>query len=573
MRAFFGYLFRYARTLLVLTAFALLFSPRVFAGGDYGFESSDGSATWQDGPGGSTWFDFGSFTPNVNWDNSLQNIAEFHNTGPLDVSVNGTVSANLVYFGGADVTLNGGTIVKNANIDQGDLAFWNGTNSTATINSDVQLDTSAATTDFDFLNNGSGTIALGNITFVASGTPYTKTETLKFTTSTAGAASKFILNGTFSSGATGVQCDLVLGDGASDQATYYFNGDYSNVAAIAINQGTMVLGTSKTGSSLITASPATYGADDNTTIVTSGAQTIANRFLLNAETSLNKYITVGGSTADDSTYTGMIEMSMTDIYVTAVDGGRVNFTNFIEGDMVDGVVKIGAGTVVLSQANPYTVKPGPVSMAADIRQGTLLINNTSGSAFGYYPVGEVKVEAGAKLGGIGISTQKVVTADKTSVIAPGDSGADGGTVGVGVLHLTGGLDTTNGGLNLLNPGATFDFKINGAASSPTSFDQIDLGASNFSAEGTLTFNFTNLGGLQPGEFYEIMFGTGSWNDANANFVFNGPAGYNVSAYTFNAGGNSQLKVEFTVPEPSTYALILGSLVALMLICPRQRTCR
>jgi hypothetical protein len=268
---------------------------------------------------------------------------------------------------------------------------------------------------------------------------------------------------------------------------------------------------------------------------------------------------INQSTPGSSSFTGSIQLDNAPFSVSAVAGGRLNLSgDLFTSTSTAGLVKTGAGTVILSHANDYSIQG---SVAADILQGKLLITNTSGSAFGVNS-GVVNVEAGATLGGTGISTQKVVAVNGSSIIAPGDSGADGGTASIGTLHLFGGLQVASG--------ATLAFKIDGANN-----DVLDLGHANFIPVGLLTFDFTNLSTVliptfgNP-NFYTLITGSGNtWNDAGATFAFNAPAGYKVNAYNFDPILD-QFSVQFVeAPEPSTYALMLGGL-ALLGFCVRRK---
>ena len=93
----------------------------------------------------------------------------------------------------------------------------------------------------------------------------------------------------------------------------------------------------------------------------------------------------------------------------------------------------------------------------------------------------------------------------------------------------------------------------------------------------MTFNFTNLGGVLDSGPYTVL--TGFSNDLNggssltAAFVLNAPTGYVATLDPSDLlPGATNLAVDFTavsVPEPSTYAMMLGGL-ALLGFCVRRK---
>jgi hypothetical protein len=180
----------------------------------------------------------------------------------------------------------------------------------------------------------------------------------------------------------------------------------------------------------------------------------------------------------------------------------------------------------------------------------------------------VKIEAGATLGGNGISAPQIVAEAATSVIAPGDPGyqsAAGAFVSLssGTLHLLGGLAAANG--------LTMDFKLD--SSDFSNSDAIDFGQGAVSIGGVLTINLTSLdGGVATDKAYTIMSGEGDWSGFTpTSTIITAPAGYTATGQIITYGDDNTYQVTLTAtPEPSTYALLIGGLAVLGFLGVRQR---
>jgi hypothetical protein len=529
-----------------------------------------GSGTWENGPAGTQWADFGHGF-NYNWDNTLQNDAEFFNPGTVNVV--GNVSANYLYFAGSSDTyvLQGGEIDKNANNSQGGLILQNdGASNDVIINNNVVVDTAGNTDRFNIVNYGANsTIDFeGTIGFTDSAPSLTSYRSLIFNAIAPGQT--FILNGVDTSGTT-KSINIRFNEGNQSNATLLLKGDYSTINGgdfIDLASGTVVLDTSLTPAGKNIVAYNGNQVTDTHAVLTQGSQNISNLIYGTIRNGVTQgTITVGQNTAGSSNFSGGIGLDGTDVVLTSVAGGRANISNNIFGDSPDGLVKTGADTVILSNpsGNSYTLNGYYYTghVAADLQAGTTLITNTSGSAFGN-AASPVNVELGAKLGGSGISTQAVVVAGG-GIIAPGDSGADGGTAGIATLHLTGGLSMANG--------AVMAFKLNGAAN-----DAIALGSGALTLAGTTNVVFSSMGTVNvftPGNpnWYTLATGgtglsAGTWT-TSPTFNFTAPAGYNVDHVNYNAASNT-FQVDFAaVPEPSTYALMIGGL-AFLAFCVRRK---
>jgi hypothetical protein len=92
----------------------------------------------------------------------------------------------------------------------------------------------------------------------------------------------------------------------------------------------------------------------------------------------------------------------------------------------------------------------------------------------------------------------------------------------------------------------------------------------------VTINITSLGGIATGEVY-VLFNAADGVTGSPTFTFNVPTGYALDpdygrggtvGYIFSRTGT--LSVQFiAVPEPSSYAMMLGGL-ALLAFCLRRK---
>jgi hypothetical protein len=544
-----------------------------------------GDGVWENGtpippaPAASPWSDGG--TQNLAWDNTLSNTAYFGGAGGT-VNVANDVTANYLQFNASsNITLNGtGTIT----VETGNGVFENDTNNNLTINNNIQLDDSTASDRFDIGDGGANTLTLGSISYVGS---LSRSAGLDLIFNT-GASTVVNLNGTYQGSAT------TPGRMELENGTMYLNGNFTNESAggslLAVDAGVVYVNTNNLG----TGSIDLYGGGGQATpeVLTIGARTVSqvnglNYAFTNPFTSGD--IVVGGSTADLSTFT-TINLVVTGLTLTAAENGRVDVGSIVGNGDISGLIKTGAGTVVLESASSVPVTNGFNGLTppyvADIQQGTLLINNPVGtSAFGSGG-GTIRLRAGATLGGngaVGNNQQVVVDGPPTpngptAVIAPGDAGQSnlGINASLGTLTLAGGLSAPNG--------LTMDFKLtpnldgDGGTAAPGK-DNDYITGTTIALNGNVTINFSDIGGIATGTPYTLLFATNTLS-GNPDFTFNVPTGYaldpdygffqGTSGYIYSTVGGT-FSVQFiAVPEPSTYAMLFGGL-AFLAFRLRRRT--
>ncbi|MDP9992880.1 outer membrane autotransporter protein [Variovorax boronicumulans] len=391
----------------------------------------------------------------------------------LNVALTGTGGlvkddVGTLVLGGAN-TYTGGTTVK-AGVLQGGTASLQGD---IVNNAEVAFD--QGTTAGTYAGTMSGT---GKLRKIGSGT-------LVLGSANSHAGGTFVDAGTLATDVTGA-----LGSGAANVATgatLQLGGGFDAGTTAIGNQGTVRLqDKSSAGASTITnaaggvldfagdasADKATVinqaGAqvriDQATTGVSFGALSGAGETVLGA-----KALTLGGS-GGDNTLSGSISGT----------GGSV--------------VKVGAGTLVLTGANTYT---GATTVAA----GTLRVNNTSGSGTG---TGAVQVQSGATLAGSG-SIAGAVTIAKGGILAAGNSP---GTLTLGALTLAG--------------GSTLNYELGQAGVPGGALNDLINVTGNLQLDGTLNIAQSAGGTFGPG-LYRLMSYGGTFTD-NGLDIGTAPAG-------------------------------------------------
>jgi fibronectin-binding autotransporter adhesin len=239
--------------------------------------------------------------------------------------------------------------------------------------------------------------------------------------------------------------------------------------------------------------------------------------------------------------------STSNIYVTAnlaptppnpVTFGHLTLTQTVSGP--GGLAKDGPGVLELTQANTY----GGSGLGTVVNTGTLLANNTTGSATGSGPV---TVNAAATLGGAG-----TVTGDLSvigGILSPGN--------GVGTLSL---------GNTQLDNASTLLFDL----ASPNVIgggvnDLVEI-SGNLSLAGTL--NVTGLPNFAAG-VYRLFDYTGTLTDSGLA-VGSLPAGFTATIDELTPN-QVNLDVSAIAPEPSSWILAaLGSLAMSWQLARKRR---
>ena len=299
----------------------------------------------------------------------------------------------------------------------------------------------------------------------------------------------------------------------------YSGGTTVNYGTLNINNG----GTSSTNSAIGTgALTINAGRIDNSS---TSAVTLAtnNAVVLNANLTFTgtNNLNLGTGAVSLGTASGTTRTITTDASTLTLGGVISN------GTTAQNIIKAGSGALVLSGNNDYT---GTTAVNA----GRLFVNGTHSGT------GAVTVAATATLGGTG-SLAGATTANAGSFFAPGADGAAGTLTFAGTLNISG-LAGGTGGL-------LFDLAASNAS------DKIGAGALTIGT-GLLDlndFSFTTLGGYTDG-VYTLFSATSIVGTLGTNLT--GTVGGISSVLSIS--GNDIILTVGTIPEPSTYALLVGS---------------
>ncbi|MFA6175068.1 MAG: autotransporter-associated beta strand repeat-containing protein [Phycisphaerae bacterium] len=456
-------------------------------------------------------------------------------------------TANITFSGSTRLTpfVNVAEGVKQVIFDSGASAFNIGGNQTLTLASTLNAPTTAA-----LINNSSVLQTVStNLAFVgaANNRAFFATSgdllisgnllgTNRIVLNNNGVAHDITISGTMT-GAGSAGNSLLLDSPFRGTATLSGANTYSG--ATVIRSGTLIAKhNTALGTSVVSIGISASGLAANALFI-GGAYSVANT--VNVGNTYNGTVSVGGNTADSSTFSGNLTLGDTAgkaVTLTAASGGTVNFsgnllTSTSGSDDLDAITKSGAGTVNLSGTGSN------YSGNTTVSEGMLLVNNSSGSATG---TGAVTVSTGAALGGSGIISGSV-TVNSGGALSPGNSP---GLLTVGSLVLDSGSNTL--------------MQIDTITTRGTTYDAIDVNnAVTFG--GTLSIDLT--GAATIGTYSLFGFASQSGTFSAINFLNAGAAG------TFNyAAGELSLTA---IPEPAPWALLAFSLTTVLVFRRRRKS--
>ncbi len=336
----------------------------------------------------------------------------------------------------------------------------------------------------------------------------------------------------------------VVNDGGEVSGAFggvtYLNDNSSAANGTFINNGgsaagangatTMFFGTSTAGASRLVANGGAAGAAGGSIEFQHGASGGTPRVELFGNGRLdigntNSGVAIGSLEGNGDVFLGarMLTVGTNDASSTfggvIRDAGRINAAG-------GALTKIGAGTLVLSNANLYTG-------GTDVRAGKLIISNSHGSATGAGPAR--LAGAGALLGGTGTIAGPVVL-NPGAALSPGDAASASGT-----LTLT--ADVT------LSGGTTIELGLSARGQHAT----LARGGGNWSFATDQAFAIVDLGAT-PGLYDNVIAGlaadpgsVGSWKISTPGF-----------AGTFSYDGAGGVDLNLTVTPP-----VLGNIATRM----------
>jgi len=393
--------------------------------------------------------------------------------------------------------------------------------------------------------NGSGTNTISaNLVLTAATTTFSQQP-----------GGRLVLSGNISEGATPVTLNLTRTAAGTAFFTLSGNNSYSGGTTINGANTTVAIGSATAfGTGAVSTVTSIVGMDN-----TSGASlTLANRF--NFQNASFTYI----GAANSMTVSGSAVLT-SGLKTITVSGNTLTLSGTVsETGGAASIAKNGAGTLELKGPGTFT---GTTSVSA----GTLLLNNTAGSATG---TGGVFLTSGT-LGGTGSAAGAVSVGNG---VGSADSIlAAGATAASGVV----GKFTASSSLTLASDSKVV-MDILSAGTRGTNYDAIDVGT-NLTFGGNLTLNITT--GIGAGT-YDLFAVTGTATQGLVSMAFSGGQYVSTWAETSPTSGiwtSTSGLTSFTfdeatgdlvvaVPEPSP-VILLGAGIVLVLHKIRRRALR
>ena len=379
------------------------------------------------------------------------------------------------------------------------------------------------------ITNGA-TLDLGGTTQTLSADTYSEISTGTLTGGTLSFVGELYVTGACTLDATftgsGGNARLWIDD--YSDGTVYLGGSNNRVYTTDHNQ--VIIGYSGAPTVKLLSSTALAAATEN-------VEVWSGTLDLNGQTDVRAHSLVlkGGSaqlvnsSATAASYGGVVTLSTGSAQLGGT--GNLALSGILSG--TGGFTKVDTGTLTLSGTNTYTG-------ATTVTTGKLVVNGSLANTV-------VTVASGATLGGSG-SIGGLTTFASGGILAPGNS--------PGTLTFTNGLT--------LNNGAILDFQLG----SSSDVIRVSGGTLTGPASGTITVNLADSGGFTAGT-YTLIDATGaslSSIGATAFELGSSIAGYD---FTFTQDGNLFLLTASAIPEPATFAALLGA-CALGLAALRRR---
>ena len=532
-------------TLLALNAMSSASAALLYWDPNGSTAGTGGDGTWQTGVGLYWSPNAGGGGTMQAWSNSPVNTAYFGGTAGT-VTVSGSVVTNTLTFTAGGYALSGNTVSLQAPVstyggtvlDVGNVSG----NTTISNNLDILVPDDTGGARYMFKNAGSGTLTInGNVTLNMNEPATAKSYT--YDIDQTNASGRIVLNGTFGNAAGTSTATLRFAENSGvSGAIYEVNGDNTGLldGGSRIVRGTVLLGNANAlGSQLIKLGSGGTQSGQVAALLTNGAMTIANGVQIGDNGSQTAEYVIGGNTAHASTFSGNF-VSYNDMPMTlrAAAGGTVTFSGQIN-HQTSKLIKDGAGTVYLTRA------AGNAGAGdTEVRQGTLIVTNTSGSAYGS---GNLTLKSGATIGGSGILNASTVST-KISIESGGILMGGEGLAATGTLTLAGTTEFLSGSIIKLVLGPSLAHSTINRSSGAWTFDTAQ------------TFTFNLLDGALAGTYQNIITNVGSNTNISGLTPGSTIAGWQIDPSTgasgyFTFDGTNVDLVITTIPEPSAFLLL------------------
>ena len=484
---------------------------------------SGGAGAWD--TGSAIWSLAGN---DVVWSNDGTHTATFGGTAGI-VTIGGTIiNANALNFNTTGYTVTGGTL----NLSGATPTFTNAAAVLTTINSQL-----TGTTGLVLAGTSTSSFTINNATNTLSGGITINSGAL--ITNTAGSLGSNVITlngGTFTPRVNLSNNLLVTSNSSIDMSS---TGSTFTVGALSIGAQTLSIGTA----SSVSNGTISFGA---TTLT--GNATVANSKGGSNRTDGSatfSTVSVGDSVATGTTTTFTLTSAGSSVARTR----SMSVTGVLSDNATDSTKKLALTvnasglaplTVTLSGINTYT---GATSVNSN---STLIVNGSlaSGSL--------VSVNSGGTLGGSGTISGATTFAAGSKLSAGSNSTA--------TLTFTGGLDIAAAA----NDTAAFVFTLG------TAFDKIVASSLTLGTNvlGAADFSLTTGTGFAAGQSYTLFQNT-SVAGTFTSFLVSNIGGSGIDG-TIALSGNNVVLTTSAVPEPSTYALLLGSASVLIAGTVRSR---
>jgi len=505
------------------------------------------------------------------------------NTGNLKIS--NTQALGLGYF-----TINGGSLSQTVGALTGITGqTWAGDFNISATSGSINLGTSAVTltgSRFIVLDNGTatvgGVISGAGFGLTLKGTQYTGNfilnglNTYSGGTTVAGTSASFTVQSGSATGLgtgqtrltnstnskVGLSADTTiesLTSGISELSFGAGTGGTNGTQALVFSGGggTGAAGTATISGGIVTAVTITdygqgYTSAPTISITNGGTNTASTAFGSSSFALGTKTLTLAGTNASPATYAGIISGTGGSLIKNGSGTQILTGANSYTGSTTvsGGVLNIsGAGTI--AGTSGVTVSGGDFSYNSSTALSKTIALN-SGTVSGTGNLSGAITVTGGLLTNIGTAGASSVTLNAGGGINPANTGVAGTFTS---NSLTWNSDNSTSGLR-------FDLGLNTAAS-----DQISLtGTFNKGTGSTFVFNFNDLGIQHSFSYTLLTFAGGSSGFSAGDFSATGIAG----TFVLNSGDLSFLTAA-AVPEPATYAAILGALALVGAVYRRRRS--